>query len=62
MIFQVFLVTLIQYLLYEWEHSIPRFRGEKWEVPAEHLLDFHDFINRLEIVHEDVQIKLSNFH
>jgi hypothetical protein len=45
----------------EWECSIPRFRGEKWEVPAEHLLDFHDFIDRLEIVHEDVQIKLFKF-
>jgi hypothetical protein len=45
----------------EWERSIPRFHGEKWEVPAEHLLDFHDFIDRLEIVHEDVQIKLFKF-
>jgi hypothetical protein len=42
----------------EWENSIPIFRGEEWEVPAEHLLDFHEFIDRLEIVHEDVQIKL----
>jgi hypothetical protein len=25
------------------------------------LLDFHDFIHRLEIVHEDVQIKLFSF-
>jgi hypothetical protein len=45
----------------EWERSIPRFRGEEWEVPAEHLLDFHDFIHRLEIVHEDVQIKLFRY-
>jgi hypothetical protein len=45
----------------EWERSIPRFRGEEWEVPAEHLLDFHDFIHRLEIIHEDVQIKLFGF-
>jgi hypothetical protein len=45
----------------EWENSLPRFRGEEWEVPAEHLLDFHDFIDRLEIVHEDVQIKLFKF-
>jgi hypothetical protein len=45
----------------EWEHSIPRFRGEEWEVPAEHLLDFHDFIHRLGIVHEDVQIKLFRY-
>jgi hypothetical protein len=42
----------------EWENNIPIFRGEEWEVPAEHLLDFHEFIDRLEIVHEDVQIKL----
>jgi hypothetical protein len=45
----------------EWENSLPRFRGEEWEVPAEHLLDFHEFINRLEIVHDDVQIKLFKF-
>jgi hypothetical protein len=45
----------------EWENSLPRFHGEEWEVPAEHLLDFHEFINRLEIVHEDVQIKLFKF-
>jgi hypothetical protein len=41
----------------EWECNLPRFRGEEWKVPAEHLLDFHDFIHWLEIVHEDVQIK-----
>ena len=46
----------------EWERSIPIFLGEEWEVLAEHLLDFHDFINyRLEIVHEDVQIKLFRY-
>ena len=42
----------------EWEKSLPRFRGEEWEVPAEHLLDFHEFIDQLEIIHEDVKIKL----
>jgi hypothetical protein len=42
----------------EWENSLPRFRGEEWEVPAEHLLDFHDLIHRLQIIHEDVQIKI----
>ena len=45
----------------EWERSIPRFWGEEWEVPVEHLLDFHDFIHRLEIVHEDVQIKIFRY-
>ena len=42
----------------EWEKSLPRFCGEEWEVPAEHLLDFHEFIDQLEIIHEDVKIKL----
>ena len=42
----------------EWEISLPRFRREEWEVPAEHLLDFHDFIHRLQFVHEDFQINL----
>jgi hypothetical protein len=42
----------------EWEGSLPKFRGKEWEVPAEHLLDFHEFIHRLHIVHEDVQINL----
>jgi hypothetical protein len=41
----------------EWERSILRFRGEEWEVPTKHLLDFHDFIHRIGIVHEDIQIK-----
>jgi hypothetical protein len=45
----------------EWENSLPRFRGEEWEVPAEHLLDFHDYMHRLQIVHEDVQIRLFCF-
>jgi hypothetical protein len=45
----------------EWESSLPKFRGEEWEVPAEHLLDFHDFIHQLHIVHEDVQINLFRY-
>jgi hypothetical protein len=45
----------------EWEHNLPRFRGEKWEVPAEHLLDFHEFIHRLQIIHEDVKIKFFKY-
>jgi hypothetical protein len=42
----------------EWESSLPKFRGEEWEVSAQHLFDFHDFIHQLHIMHEDVQIKL----
>jgi hypothetical protein len=45
----------------EWENSLPIFRGEEWEVPAEHLLDFHDYMHRLQVVHEDVQIRLFCF-
>jgi hypothetical protein len=45
----------------EWENSLPRFQGEEWEVPAEHLLDFHDYMHRLQVVHEDVQIWLFCF-
>jgi hypothetical protein len=30
-------------------------------VPAEHLLDFHDYMHRLQVVHEDVQIRLFCF-
>jgi hypothetical protein len=45
----------------EWEGCIPRFRGEDWEVPAEHLLDFHDFIYHLQIMHEDVHINIFRY-
>ena len=38
----------------EWENSLPIFRREEWEVPAEHLLDFHDSIHRLQVVHDNV--------
>jgi hypothetical protein len=46
---------------YEWESSLPIFRGKGWEVPDEHLLEFHEFIHRLHIVHEDVQIKIFKY-
>jgi hypothetical protein len=45
----------------EWESSLPKFQGEEWEEPVEHLLDFHDFIHQLHIVHEDVQINLFRY-
>lgn len=62
MIFQALLVFLIKVPTRdEWENSLPRFRGEEWEVPAEHLLDFHDCMHRLQVVHEDVQIRLFCF-
>jgi hypothetical protein len=45
----------------EWEGSLPTFKGEDWEVPAKHLLDFHEFIHERQIVHEDVQIKIFRY-
>jgi hypothetical protein len=45
----------------EWEGNLPIFRGVDWEILAEHLLDFHDYIHRLQVGHADVQIKLSRF-
>ena len=29
----------------EWEGILPTFAGKDWEVPAEHLLDFHEFLH-----------------
>ena len=29
----------------EWEGTLPTFKGGDWEVPAEHLLYFHEFIH-----------------
>jgi hypothetical protein len=45
----------------EWEGILPTFKGEDWEVPAEHLLDFHEFIHERQIVHEDVKINLFRY-
>jgi hypothetical protein len=45
----------------EWEGFLPRFRGEDWEVPAEFLLDFHECMLKLKVVHEDVLIKLFRY-
>jgi hypothetical protein len=44
-----------------WEDFLPEFHAKDWEVPAEHLLDFHEAIHRHHITHEDVQIKLFKF-
>jgi hypothetical protein len=44
-----------------WEDFLPEFHAKDWEVPAEHLLDFHEAIHRHNITHEDVQIKLFRF-
>jgi hypothetical protein len=45
----------------EWENSLLKFKGEDWEVPAEHLLDFHECMHQLGIVHEDVLINMLRY-
>jgi hypothetical protein len=45
----------------EWEGCLPRFRGENWEVPAEFLLYFHEYLLKLKFLHEDVLIKLFRY-
>jgi hypothetical protein len=45
----------------EWEDILPEFQEKNLEVPAEHLLDFHEVIHRLNIMHEDVQIKIFKY-
>jgi hypothetical protein len=45
----------------EWESCLPRFRGNDWEVPVEHLLDFHEYMRQLSIVHEDVLMKMFRY-
>jgi hypothetical protein len=45
----------------QWENFLPEFHATISEVPAEHLLDFHEVIHRLNIMHEDVQIKLFRY-
>jgi hypothetical protein len=45
----------------EWESGLPKFRGEEWEEPAKHFLDFHDFIHQLHIIHEYVQINIFRY-
>jgi hypothetical protein len=45
----------------EWECGLPEFQGKEGEVPAEHFLYFHDFIQKRHIVHGDVQIKIFRY-
>jgi hypothetical protein len=45
----------------EWESCLPRFKGEDWEVPTEHLLDFHECMHNMDIIHEDVLINMFRY-
>ena len=45
----------------EWEDILPEFQAKSWEVLAKHLLEFHEVIHRLNIMHEYVQIKIFGY-
>lgn len=38
----------------EWGNYLPKFKGDNWEIPAKHLLYFHECMHQLNIVHEYV--------
>ena len=42
----------------EWEGTLPTFKGEYWEVSAEHLLDFHEFVMNFTLC---MRMSRSNF-
>jgi hypothetical protein len=42
----------------EWEHCLPRCKGNEYEHHAKPLFDFHEYMHRLSIYHEDVLIKI----
>jgi len=42
----------------EWGDCLPRFRENKDDHPAKHLLDFHEIMNQLGIYHEYVLMKM----
>ena len=46
----------------EWGDYLPRFRGNKYEHPHEHLLNFHKCMLEHDFVHEDVLIKMFKFY
>ena len=45
----------------EWEGYLPRFRGEDWEVPTDFLLDSHECLIKLKVIHEYFLIKLFRY-
>jgi hypothetical protein len=42
----------------EWGDYLPRFRGDDHDHPAQHLIDFHQYMDQQDIHHEDVLMKM----
>jgi hypothetical protein len=45
----------------EWGNCLLRFRGNDGEIPDEHLLDFHEWMHQLNIIHEDFLMKMFTY-
>jgi hypothetical protein len=44
-----------------WENYLLRFRGNYYDHPIENLLDIHECVRHLDIVHEDVLMKMFRY-
>ena len=42
----------------EWKHFLLRFRGDKDDHPAKHLIEFHDLVHFMGVSHEDALMKM----
>jgi hypothetical protein len=44
--------------MHEWGDYLLRFRGDDHDHPVQHLIDFHQYMDQLDIHHEDVLLKM----
>ena len=42
----------------EWGDFLPRFRGDGRDHPAQHLIEFHQYMDQIDIHHDDVLLKM----
>lgn len=45
----------------EWENCLPRSNGDDGEIPSEHLIEFHECMHQLGIVHEYLLMKMFRY-
>ena len=44
--------------IYEWVDHLPRFKGDYYDHPAQHLIEFHQYMDQQNINHEDILMKM----
>ena len=42
----------------DWGDFLPRFRGDGHDHPAQHLIEFHQYMDQIDIHHDDVLLKM----